>query len=50
MILLDDTLLARGFTFVNRNRLKGPEGELWISVPLKRKGRGRQKIKDLARS
>lgn len=47
MVLLDDTLLARGFTFVNRNRLKGPEGELWVSVPLKRKGRGRQKIKDL---
>lgn len=47
MVLLDDTLLARGFTFVNRNRLKGPEGEIWITVPLKRKGRGRQKIKDL---
>jgi|Deesub1362B_J571_1020462.scaffolds.fasta_scaffold00001_91 hypothetical protein len=47
MVLLDDTLLARGFTFVNRNRLKGPNGEIWITVPLKRKGRGRQKIKDL---
>ncbi|MCX7975247.1 MAG: WbqC family protein [Candidatus Aminicenantes bacterium] len=47
MILLDDTLLARGFTFVNRNRLKGPNGEIWITVPLKRKGRGRQKIRDL---
>lgn len=47
MVLLDDTLLARGFTYVNRNRLKGPEGEIWITVPLKRKGRGRQRIKDL---
>jgi hypothetical protein len=47
MVLLDDTLLARGFTFVNRNRLKGPGGEIWITVPLKRKGRGAQKIKDL---
>jgi hypothetical protein len=47
MILLDDTLLARGFTYVNRNRIKGPAGEVWITVPLKRKGRGRQKIKDL---
>lgn len=47
MVLLDDTLLARGFTFVNRNRLKGPEGEVWITVPLQRKGRGRQKIRDL---
>lgn len=47
MILLDDTFLAQGFTFVNRNRIKGPDGEIWITVPLKRKGRGRQKIKDL---
>jgi len=47
MVLLDDTLLGRGFTFVNRNRLKGPEGEVWVTVPLKRKGRGRQNIKDL---
>lgn len=47
MILLDDTLLARGFTYVNRNRFKGPDGEVWVTVPLKRKGRGRQKIKDL---
>ncbi len=47
MVLLDNTVLARGFTFVNRNRLKGPEGEIWITVPLKRKGRGAQKIKDL---
>lgn len=47
MVLLDDTALARGFTFVNRNRLKGPEGEVWITVPLKRKGLGTQKIRDL---
>jgi len=47
MVLLDETILARGFTYVNRNRLKGPEGEVWITVPLKRRGRGRQKIKDL---
>ncbi|MDH7512344.1 MAG: WbqC family protein [Clostridiales bacterium] len=47
MVLLDETTLARGFTYVNRNRIKGPEGEVWITVPLKRKGRGRQKIKDL---
>ncbi len=47
MVLLDETVLAHGFTYVNRNRIKGPEGEVWITVPLKRKGRGRQKIKDL---
>ena len=47
MVLLDETVLGRGFTYVNRNRLKGPEGEIWITVPLRRKGRGPQKIKDL---
>lgn len=44
MILLDETQLARGFTFVNRNRLKGPSGEIWLTVPVKRKGLGLQKI------
>jgi len=47
MILLDDTLFARGFTFVNRNRLKNPDGETWITLPVKKKGRGRQRINEL---
>lgn len=47
MILLDETILAHGFTYVNRNRIKGPEGEVWLTVPLVRKGRGAQKIKNL---
>jgi len=47
MVLLDNTLFARGFTFVNRNRVKGAAGETWLTVPLKKKGLGRQKIKDL---
>ena len=32
---------------VNRNRLKGPGGQVWSTVPVLKKGRGRQKIKDL---
>lgn len=47
MVLLDETVLGRGFTYVNRNRVKGPEGEIWLTVPLRRKGRGPQKIRDL---
>jgi hypothetical protein len=47
MILLDDTALARGFSYVNRNRLKGPAGEIRVTVPLKKKGRGAQKIGEL---
>ena len=47
MVLLDETQFARGFTFVNRNRVKGPEQEVWLTVPLEKKGRGRQKINQL---
>ncbi|MEW5900078.1 MAG: WbqC family protein [Acidobacteriota bacterium] len=47
MVLLDETVLGRGFTYVNRNRVKGSKGEIWLTVPLKRKGRGAQKIRDL---
>lgn len=47
MILLDDTYFAQGFTFVNRNRIKSPSGELWFTVPIIKKGKGRQKINEL---
>ena len=47
MILLDVTQLSRGFSYVNRNRIKGPDGEVWITVPLRKKGRGDHLIKDL---
>lgn len=47
MIILDKTLFARGFTFVNRNRLKAPQGEIWITVPVRKKGLGRQRIREL---
>lgn len=44
LILLDEVQFARGFTWTNRNRLKGDQGELWLTVPLRKKGRGLQKI------
>jgi hypothetical protein len=47
MVLLDESLLAQGFTFVNRNRLKGPGGELWTTVPLLKIHGQRQRIKNL---
>ncbi|MDD8019706.1 MAG: WbqC family protein [Acidobacteriota bacterium] len=47
MILLDQTQFPRGFTFVNRNRLKGPSGEIWVSLPLRKKGLGLQTIGEL---
>jgi hypothetical protein len=47
MILLDDSQFARGFTFVNRNRLKGPAGEVWVTIPVKKKHLGLQTIRQL---
>jgi hypothetical protein len=43
-VLLDEVQCARGFTWVNRNRLKSDQGELWLTVPILKKGRGVQKI------
>lgn len=47
VVLLDDVQFARGFTWVNRNRLKCDQGELWLTVPVKKKGRGLQKISEV---
>jgi len=47
MVLLDDTFLAQGFTWVNRNRIKGRDGTLWTTVPLRRPRGKRQKIREL---
>lgn len=47
LILLDDVQFARGFTWVNRNRLKCAQGELWLTVPVWKKGRGLQKINEV---
>lgn len=47
MVLLDDTLFAQGFTFVNRNRIKGAGGELWQTIPVGRTHGRRQRIRDL---
>ncbi|WAC07186.1 MAG: WbqC family protein [Thermodesulfobacteriota bacterium] len=47
LVLLDDVQFARGFTWVNRNRLKCDQGEFWLTVPVKKKGRGLQKIRDV---
>lgn len=33
--------------YQNRNRIKGPQGEIWLTVPVKSKGRFEQAIKDV---
>jgi hypothetical protein len=47
LILLDDVQISRGFTWMNRNRLKCDQGELWLTVPIWKKGRGLQKINEV---
>ncbi|MEJ2080694.1 MAG: WbqC family protein, partial [Acidobacteriota bacterium] len=44
MVLLDSVQFPRGRSWMTRNRLKSAHGELWLSVPVHRKGRGLQTI------
>lgn len=47
MILLDDVQFPRGRGWMNRNRLKNEQGELWLTVPVHKKGRGLQIIRNV---
>jgi len=47
-VLLDSVQFPRGASFVNRNRIKAPSGKsLWLTVPVKKKGRGLQSIGEI---
>lgn len=45
MVLLDDVQFPQGRGWVNRNRLKNEQGEMWLTVPVWKKGRGLQTIR-----
>jgi hypothetical protein len=45
LVLLDDVQFPRGRSWLTRNRLKNEKGELWLRVPVLRKGRGLQTIR-----
>jgi hypothetical protein len=45
LVLLDDVQFPRGRSWLTRNRLKNEDGELWLTVPVMRKGRGLQTIR-----
>jgi hypothetical protein len=47
MVFLDDVQFPRGRSWVNRNRLKSDDGELWLTVPVWKKGRGMQRIREV---
>jgi hypothetical protein len=44
MVLLDEVQYPRGRGWMNRNRLKCDRGELWVTVPVHKKGLGLQII------
>lgn len=47
LVLLDEVQFPLGRGWMNRNRLKSNQGELWLTVPVWKKGRGRQRIRDV---
>lgn len=47
MVLLDDVQFPLGRGWMNRNRLKGANGELWLTVPVWKKRRGKQIIREV---
>ena len=46
-VLLDDVQFPRGTTWITRNRFKGDQGTLWMTIPVWKKGLGLQKISDV---
>ena len=44
-VLFDDMQYTKRF-WINRNQIKTPEGRIWLTIPVKVKGRFRQAIKD----
>jgi hypothetical protein len=44
MVLLDAVQFPRGRSWMSRNRLKNSQGELWLTVPIHKKGKGLQVI------
>lgn len=46
-VILDDVQFPQGTTWVSRNRFKGPQGSLWLTVPVWKKGLGLQRIHEV---
>ena len=47
IVLLDQVQFPIGRGWMNRNRVKNEQGELWLTVPVWKKGRGKQSIRDV---
>jgi len=44
LVFLDQVQYPRGFSWINRNRLKGMHGSVWFTIPVIKKGQGLQPI------
>jgi hypothetical protein len=44
MVLMDTVQFPRGTTWLTRNRFKNDQGTLWMTIPVWKKGLGKQKI------
>lgn len=44
LVFLDQVQYPRGFSWINRNRLKGMSGPVWFTIPVIKKGQGLQSI------
>ena len=47
MVILDDVQFPQRTTWITRNRFKNDQGTLWITIPVRRKGLGLQKINEV---
>jgi hypothetical protein len=47
LVILDDVQFPNATTWITRNRFKGHQGMLWMTIPVWRKGRSLQKIRDV---
>jgi len=44
LVILDDVQFPQGTTWTSRNRFKNDQGELWLTIPVWKKGLGKQPI------
>ena len=47
-VLMDSVQFPQGTTWLTRNRFKGHQGTLWMTIPVWKKGLGLQKINEVA--
>ena len=47
LVILDNVQFPLGTSWINRNRIKNKNGVLWLSVPVWKRGRGKQLINEV---